>query len=279
MWALAGGGRRLCCAHALRATPSLCSAPAFPAARAGWPGQAAAALSTAPAKLGPAEKSARAQARRDAEAAAKAEKKLLKRARYELAIAQPLLSDPRVCRLSLLDVPDYKRVKKGWKKGVVVSDKMDKTAKVLVERWGTAWNGKRVKLHTKYIAHDEGNVCRVGDVVYVSDSRPLSKTKHSVVQFNVGNPYELRDLDFDDPATIEAEDVRALFFFLHRCNCTIALLGPPGSPLRVAWAGGEGGGGGAVRGVAPVAGAAGCGAAAQTDLEESKEKTIRHLNL
>ena len=219
MWALAGSGRRLCCAHALRATPSLCSAPAFPAARAGWaaaarwPGQAAAALSTAPAKLGPAEKSARAQARRDAEAAAKAEKKLLKRARYELAIAQPLLSDPRVCRLSLLDVPDYKRVKKGWKKGVVVSDKMDKTAKVLVERWGTAWNGKRVKLHTKYIAHDEGNVCRVGDVVYVSDSRPLSKTKHSVVQFNVGNPYELRDLDFDDPATIEAEDVRPTLFF------------------------------------------------------------------
>jgi len=154
------------------------------------------------------EKAAKAQARKDLAAAEKAQKKLVKRARYELAIAQPLLTDPRVCRLSILDVPDYKQVKKPWKKGVVVSDKMDKSVKVLVDRWGTAWNGKRVKLHTKYIAHDEKNVCRVGDIVYISDSRPISKTKHAVVQFNAGNKYDLRDRDPDDPE-IAAEAARA----------------------------------------------------------------------
>jgi small subunit ribosomal protein S17 len=160
--------------------------------------------SVAVARLGPEEKAARSQARKDAEAAYKAQRKLEKRERYELAIAQPLLSDPRECRLSILDLPDYQNVKKSWKKGVVVSDKMDKSVKLLVERWGTAWNGKRVKLHTKYIAHDEENVCRVGDIVYISDSRPISKTKHAVVQFNAGNKYDLRDRDPDDPEIIEA---------------------------------------------------------------------------
>ena len=150
-------------------------------------------------KLGPDEKAARAQAKRDAEVEEKAAKKLEKQARYELAIAQPLLSDPRVCRLSMIDVPDYKAVKKPWKKGIVVSDKMDKSVAVLVDRWGTAWDGKRVRLHSKYIAHDENNVCAVGDVVYIADSRPISKTKHAVVQFNAGSPYDLRDVDLDDP--------------------------------------------------------------------------------
>ncbi len=151
------------------------------------------------ARNGAEEKAVKAQERKDAVEAEKAQRKLEKRARYELAIAQPLLTDPRVCRLSILDIPNYKQVKKPWKKGVVVSDKMDKSVKVLVDRWGTAWNGKRVKLHTKYIAHDEENVCRVGDIVYISDSRPISKTKHAVVQFNAGNKYDLRDRDPDDP--------------------------------------------------------------------------------
>ncbi len=47
--------------------------------------------------------------------------------------------------------------------------------------------------------------------------------------YKVGNPYELRDLDFDDPATIEAEDVRALFcyFFapLQLYDCAIGAAG------------------------------------------------------
>ena len=164
--------------------------------------------SIAAARSGAEEKAALAQARKDAAAAEKAQKKLEKLARYELAIAQPLLTDPRVCRLSILDIPEYNSVKKSWKKGIVVSDKMDKSVKVLVDRWGTAWNGKRVKLHTKYIAHDEKNVCRVGDIVYISDSRPISKTKHAVVQFNAGNKYDLRDRDPDDPEIV-AEAARA----------------------------------------------------------------------
>jgi hypothetical protein len=39
-----------------------------------------------------------------------------------------------VCRLSLVDVPNYRTIKKRWKKGVVVSDKMDKSVAVLVDR-------------------------------------------------------------------------------------------------------------------------------------------------
>ena len=62
--------------------------------------------------------------------------------------------------------------------GQVVSDRMDKTITVMVER--------RVKhpLYKKYIrrkstlhAHDENNDCRTGDVVSVEQCRPLSKTK------------------------------------------------------------------------------------------------------
>jgi hypothetical protein len=43
--------------------------------------------------------------------------------------------------LSILDIPEYKLVKKPWKKGLVISDKMDKSATVMVAYWATAWNG------------------------------------------------------------------------------------------------------------------------------------------
>ena len=58
-----------------------------------------------------------------------------------LARAQPLLADPRKMPLSILDIPEYKLVKKPWKKGLVISDKMDKSATVMVAYWATAWNG------------------------------------------------------------------------------------------------------------------------------------------
>jgi small subunit ribosomal protein S17 len=71
--------------------------------------------------------------------------------------------------------------------GQVVSDKMDKTMTVLVER--------RVKhpLYKKYIrrstklhAHDEENTCRVGDLVSIEQCRPLSKSKswrlHEIIE-------------------------------------------------------------------------------------------------
>jgi small subunit ribosomal protein S17 len=70
---------------------------------------------------------------------------------------------------------------KGQKKhltGRVVSDKMDKTIVVRVERlYRHRLYKKVVKAAKKYKAHDEGNACRVGDLVRIVESRPLSRTK------------------------------------------------------------------------------------------------------
>ncbi len=63
-------------------------------------------------------------------------------------------------------------------KGVVISDKMDKTITVLVETHKMhAKYGKRVKYAKKYKAHDENNVAKKGDVVTIMETRPLSATK------------------------------------------------------------------------------------------------------
>jgi len=62
--------------------------------------------------------------------------------------------------------------------GKVVSDKMDQTITVLVERRVQHPIYKKfVKRSTKVHAHDANNECRIGDVVTVKESRPLSKTK------------------------------------------------------------------------------------------------------
>lgn len=62
--------------------------------------------------------------------------------------------------------------------GRVVSDKMDKTITVLVERKvAHPIYKKYVKRSTKLHAHDEKNECNIGDVVNITSSRPLSKTK------------------------------------------------------------------------------------------------------
>jgi small subunit ribosomal protein S17 len=62
--------------------------------------------------------------------------------------------------------------------GRVVSDKMDKTVTVMVERRVKhPLYGKFVRRSTKVHAHDENNECRIGDVVVVEQCRPLSKTK------------------------------------------------------------------------------------------------------
>jgi small subunit ribosomal protein S17 len=63
--------------------------------------------------------------------------------------------------------------------GRVVSNKMDKTVTILVERQVKhALYGKYIRRSTKLHAHDEGNACNEGDVVRVSECRPLSKTKN-----------------------------------------------------------------------------------------------------
>ena len=62
--------------------------------------------------------------------------------------------------------------------GRVVSDKMDKTVTVLVERKVThPLYGKVVRRSRKFHAHDETNECREGDMVLIVEARPLSKSK------------------------------------------------------------------------------------------------------
>jgi len=62
--------------------------------------------------------------------------------------------------------------------GKVVSNKMDKTITVLVERVVKhPVYGKYIKRSTKMMAHDENNICQEGDVVAITSCRPLSKNK------------------------------------------------------------------------------------------------------
>jgi small subunit ribosomal protein S17 len=62
--------------------------------------------------------------------------------------------------------------------GRVVSDKMDKTVTVLVERVVKhPLYGKVMRRSNKFHAHDENNECHQGDLVMIEESRPLSRTK------------------------------------------------------------------------------------------------------
>lgn len=62
--------------------------------------------------------------------------------------------------------------------GTVVSDKMQKTVVVAVERRVShRLYGKQIRRTAKYHAHDEENTAREGDVVRIMETRPLSKTK------------------------------------------------------------------------------------------------------
>ena len=62
--------------------------------------------------------------------------------------------------------------------GTVVSDKMNKTAVVLLERKVKHPKyGKYIKKSTKYKVHDQDNSCKIGDVVTITEVRPISKNK------------------------------------------------------------------------------------------------------
>ncbi|QRN85356.1 30S ribosomal protein S17 [Clostridia bacterium] len=62
--------------------------------------------------------------------------------------------------------------------GYVVSDKMDKTVVVTVESFKKhPLYGRRVKTSKKFKAHDEGNICGIGDKVKMMETKPLSKDK------------------------------------------------------------------------------------------------------
>ena len=94
--------------------------------------------------------------------------------------------------------------------GVVVSTKMDKTAVVAVERRVShRLYGKIIKRTNRYKAHDAQNESRLGDIVRIVETRPLSKEKHwRIGEFLVrGDVAELAPRDIGAPA--EAMIVRA----------------------------------------------------------------------
>ena len=71
--------------------------------------------------------------------------------------------------------------------GVVVSDKMEKTVVVKVERTVKhPLYGKTMKRSAKYKAHDENNSCKIGDAVKIEERPPMSKDKRWAVVSDQG---------------------------------------------------------------------------------------------
>lgn len=67
--------------------------------------------------------------------------------------------------------------------GTVVSDKMDKSIVVSVERkFAHSKYKKQIKRTTKYKAHDEKNAAKIGDMVSIQECRPLSKDKRWLLE-------------------------------------------------------------------------------------------------
>jgi small subunit ribosomal protein S17 len=98
--------------------------------------------------------------------------------------------------------------KRKTKVGRVVSDKMDKTIVVSVERLARHRLYKRViRLTTKFKAHDEANEAHVGDTVLIEESRPLSATKRwrlVEVTARAGDQAVASDIVVEEAATTEA---------------------------------------------------------------------------
>ncbi|HBT39627.1 MAG: 30S ribosomal protein S17 [Thermotoga sp. 50_1627] len=87
--------------------------------------------------------------------------------------------------------------------GTVVSDKMDKTVVVRVTRWlEHPVYKKRIRRSKKYHAHDEHNECKVGDVVVIEETRPLSRTKRWRVVEILQRAYQAENI----PAVEESEE-------------------------------------------------------------------------
>jgi small subunit ribosomal protein S17 len=81
--------------------------------------------------------------------------------------------------ISREEKPEHDRGRRQERRGVVVSDAMDKTIVVKVESIRSHPKYKKViRRSTKFHAHDEQNSAHVGDVVRIVERRPLSKTKH-----------------------------------------------------------------------------------------------------
>jgi small subunit ribosomal protein S17 len=67
--------------------------------------------------------------------------------------------------------------------GIVVSNKMEKTAVVLVEsRYAHPIYKKTLKTSKRFLAHDELNECNLGDQVVISETRPMSRNKRWMIK-------------------------------------------------------------------------------------------------
>ena len=78
-----------------------------------------------------------------------------------------------------LEKPEHPRGRRQERRGVVVSDAMDKTIVVKVDTVKAHRRYKKVvRRSTKFHAHDEANTAKVGDLVRIVETRPLSKTKN-----------------------------------------------------------------------------------------------------
>jgi len=76
------------------------------------------------------------------------------------------------------NTPVTRERRRATKVGVVTSDKMNKSVTVRVDRIVKHDRYKRfLRRSAKFMAHDEGNVCRIGDTVEIAESRPLSLRK------------------------------------------------------------------------------------------------------
>ncbi|MGD9949025.1 MAG: 30S ribosomal protein S17 [Desulfobulbus sp.] len=72
---------------------------------------------------------------------------------------------------------------KKTRQGFVVSNKMDQSVVVLVERKiPHKLYGKYIRQQVKYMAHDASNQCQIGDLVVIEECRPLSKRKRWLVR-------------------------------------------------------------------------------------------------
>jgi small subunit ribosomal protein S17 len=81
--------------------------------------------------------------------------------------------------ISREEKPEHERGRRQERRGVVVSDAMDKTIVVKVDAVRSHPKYKKViRRSIKFHAHDEQNAAHVGDIVRIVETRPLSKTKH-----------------------------------------------------------------------------------------------------
>jgi small subunit ribosomal protein S17 len=91
--------------------------------------------------------------------------------------------------------------------GTVVSDKMDKTVVVAVERWKRhRIYRKAIRLTQKYKAHDEHNEARAGDLVRIVETRPLSKEK----RWRVAEIVQRAALATEERAIVKALDTETV---------------------------------------------------------------------